>query len=432
MTIYQLLPRLWGNGKLADIKDGTFNHLKSLGVSHLWCTGIIRHAMGEDFVKGNAGSPYAISDYYDINPYLAENPDNRFDEFKNLVSRVHEAGLELIIDFVPNHVARNYAPSELPLLDWCDYDWTDTRKIDYSAEGTYDKMLDILRFWAGLGVDGFRCDMVELVPVDFFSYAIRRMKQEYPSVIFIAEVYEKNNYRRYIQEAGFDFLYDKSGLYDTLRGIVLGGSTARGITWNWQFLGDLQPHMLNFLENHDEERFPFKSGCSAALAASALLNTAPFMIYFGEETGVDAAESDNKRTTIFNFARIESLQRLYRYVENGEKLSSEEEKYLEGFKKVMALASEPVKTDGLIHDLCYCNENTPGFNPDKHFAFLRHIENKTIIVFCNFDCSPACLRLHIPDLGFECTSPEIFVSPGESAIVNQSSPSSIEKIGIID
>lgn len=420
MTIYQLLPRLWGKGKLSDIKDGTFNHLKSLGVSHLWCTGIIRHATGEDFVKGDAGSPYAISDYYDVNPYLADNPEYRLAEFREFVSRVHDAGLKLIMDFVPNHVAKNYDSSKLPLFDWCDYDWTDTRKINYSADGAYEKMLDILRFWAEYGVDGFRCDMVELVPVDFFSWAIRTLKQDYPDLIFIAEVYEKYNYRRYIEEAGFDFLYDKSGLYDTLRGIVLSGGTARGITWNWQFLGDMQPHMLNFLENHDEERFPFASGCSAALAASALLNTAPFMIYFGEEIGVDASESDNKRTTIFNFAKIDGLQRLYSYAENGSKLTPAEKEYLDGFRFVTSLAAEPVVTKGLIHDLCYCNESTPGFNPDRHFAFLRHYGESTVIVFCNFDSFPASLELNIPDLGFRCPPTRIDAASGEAVIVKVS------------
>ena len=132
--IYQLLPRLWGDktanpqrngsladngtGKLSDIDNKTLEYLKWLGCTHLWTTGIIRHSTQENaegcipshpqIVKGRAGSPYAICDYYDVNPYLADVPEARMQEFEELIKRVHDAGLKIIIDFVPNHVARDY------------------------------------------------------------------------------------------------------------------------------------------------------------------------------------------------------------------------------------------------------------------------------------------------------------------------------------
>ena len=132
--IYQMLPRLWGNdnsnpkyngtlpengtGRFSDIDTSTLEYIKWLGCSHVWYTGILRHSTQAStegcipshpqFVKGNAGSPYAICDYYDVNPYLADNPDNRMDEFNQLLKRTHDAGLKMIIDFVPNHVARDY------------------------------------------------------------------------------------------------------------------------------------------------------------------------------------------------------------------------------------------------------------------------------------------------------------------------------------
>ncbi|MBR5072334.1 MAG: alpha-amylase, partial [Bacteroidales bacterium] len=254
--IYQMLPRLWGEGRISSVDDATLDYLRGLGVSHVWCTGILRHSTGKPFVKGDAGSPYAISDYYDVNPYLADVPSRRMSEFHTLVRRVHSHGLKLIIDFVPNHVGCDYSDRHggIPLCGWHDYDWSDTVKIDYSAPGTWEAMYGIVRFWASKGVDGFRCDMVELVPPEFLKWLIARIKEEFPSVIFIAEVYQKEKYRMYIEDVRFDYLYDKSGLYDVLRAIVAGHGTARAITWNWQFLQDFQPRMLNFLENHDEQR----------------------------------------------------------------------------------------------------------------------------------------------------------------------------------
>lgn len=342
VIIYQMLPRLWGNiggknikygtlkdngcGKFSSIDTISLEYLRSLGVSHVWYTGIIRHATAEDsdgctpssadWVKGRAGSPYSITDYYDVNPYLADEPENRMEEFHKLVERTHAAGLKVIIDFVPNHVARDYgrfaaahpAPTGMAALGesddksvhWKDSndffyypgiplalpiqnqtymempamasgnsytsspgvnDWYDTIKLNYcdSHTETWEKMYDIVIFWAGQGVDGFRCDMVELVPPAFFKWLISRIKKDRPDLLFVAEVYQKTLYSKYIREIGFDLLYDKSGIYDTLRAIVEKNAkdsgvpvedwqSAKRITWNWQSLGDLQPYMLNFLE----------------------------------------------------------------------------------------------------------------------------------------------------------------------------------------
>ena len=381
-----MLPRLWGNdksrpkkngtladngtGKFSDIDSATLEYIRWLGCSHVWFTGILRHSTQAaeqgcvpshpQFVKGRAGSPYAICDYYDVNPYLADDPDRRIQEFEELLDRSHNAGLKVIMDYVPNHVSRDYgkvtSTQGHPVLgagddktvhwksenDFFYYpgqsltlptpvpkgmkpyeetpamatgnncyspspginDWYETVKINYgdSHTATWDKMLDILLFWASKGVDGFRCDMVELVPPEFMKWVIAQVKSKYPEVIFIAEVYKKELYGEYVREVGFDFLYDKSGLYDTLRTVVEKNiddngmpvelwQSATGITRNWQFLSDLQPYMLNFLENHDEHRFASDffgkdaMNTFAPLYVSLFLNTAPFMVYFGEETG---------------------------------------------------------------------------------------------------------------------------------------------------
>ena len=452
--IYQVLPRLWGSGKFSSVDAGAFQYWKGLGADYIWYTGIIRHASassGEKVVKGEAGSPYAITDYYDVNPYMADVPERRMEEFEDLVKRTHEAGLKVLIDFVPNHVAREYrgdlgAGDDVtthwaPENDFFYYpgqalrlpinpkgyeempakasgncftaapginDWWETVKLNYCDfhTGTWDKMRDIVRFWAAKGVDGFRCDMVELVPPQFMQWLIRSIKAEFPSVIFVAEVYQKEKYRMYVEEVGFDFLYDKCGLYDTLRAVTCSEASAKGISWNWQFLGALQPHMLNFLENHDEQRLPsaFFAGSAqagyAALAVSALLNTAPFMLYFGQEIGEKGMQAEgfsglDGRTSIFDWCTVASLQRLRQWLEEGSAgLRPEERTVLERYKEVLELAKDPVFSQGETYDLCYC-QDSGHFNPDRHFAWLRSDGKRTVLVIANFG-DTADITVRIP------------------------------------
>ena len=505
--IYQMLPRLWGNIEGKNIKNGTLKdngcgkfssidtisleYLRSLGVSYVWYTGIIRHATAEDeagctpssadWVKGRAGSPYSITDYYDVNPYLADEPDKRMDEFRDLVRRSHEAGLKVIIDFVPNHVARDYgrftaehpAPTGMAALGATDdksthwkytndffyypevpltlpvknqtyvempamasgntytaspgvNDWYDTIKLNYCDfhTETWEKMYDIVNFWADQGVDGFRCDMVELVPPAFFKWLIEKIKKDRPNLLFVAEVYQKTLYSKYIRDIGFDLLYDKSGIYDTVRAIVEKNvndsgvpvedwQSAKRITWNWQSLGELQPYMLNFLENHDEQRFAsdFFGGnvknSYAALYASLFLNTAPFMLYAGEEVGERGMDNEgfsgtDGRTSIFDWWAPASLTRLYRYI-HGETgaLSHDEQETLEFYRKALRFASEDdAVSKGTVYDLCYCNSSSDGFNPDRHFAFLRDYEDETLLIVCNFSKVDADMKISIPEHAF--------------------------------
>ncbi len=449
--IYQLLPRLWGNGKFSSIDAGSLEYIKGLGVRYVWYTGVIRHATSatEKVVKGDAGSPYAITDYFDVNPYLANDPERRMADFEDLVRRTHGAGLKAIIDFVPNHVAREYKgilgkdddvsvhwkaendffyyPGEqLQLPVKSDYkefpakasgnaftsspdinDWWETVKLNYCPwhTATWDKMYDAVRFWAGKGVDGFRCDMVELVPPEFMQWLIAKIKAEFPETVFIAEVYQKEKYRMYIEEIGFDLLYDKSGLYDTLRAVTCSDASAKGITGNWQFLGELQPRMLNFLENHDEQRLASDFFCGsaeggyAALAVSLLLNTAPFMLYFGQEIGERGMDEEgfsgrDGRTSIFDWWTVESLQRLHAWTADHRKgLKASERAILKRYREVLALAGTPAFAEGATFDLCYCQDGN--FNPDRHFAWLRSDGARTYLLAANF--GPAeTLTLRIP------------------------------------
>ena len=515
-----MLPRLWGNdkpnsifhgtveqngtGRFSDIDTKTLEYLSWLGCSHVWYTGIIRHSTQTkeagcirshpQFVKGIAGSPYAICDYYDVNPYLADNPDNRMAEFEQLLKRTHDAGLKMIIDFVPNHVARDYGKTAMtpghPVLgaeddksvhwrpenDFFYYvgekltlpmdppngmepyeempamatgnncyspnpginDWYETIKINYGDDHTptWDKMYDIIDFWASKGVDGFRCDMVELVPPQFFKWLIAKIKTKYPDVIFIAEVYKKDLYAEYIRNIGFDFLYDKSGLYDTLRTVVEKNvndngmpvelwQSATGITRCWQFLGDLQPYMLNFLENHDEQRFASdffgkKAGNTfAPLYVSLFMNTAPFMIYFGEEVGEKGMEDEgysglDGRTTIFDWWSIASVRRLRKVIESGAYktmdvaeiskagLTEEEAAIFCRFAEATRFAAkDEAISQGTTYDLCYCNSCSEGFDMNRHFVFLRDHLDHTVLVAANFSNREANMKIVIPEHAFE-------------------------------
>lgn len=515
-----MLPRLWGSdkirpkkngslsdngtGKFSDIDNNTLEYLKWLGCSHVWFTGIIRHSTQASeegctpshpqFVKGKAGSPYAICDYYDVNAYLADNPSDRMGEFEQLIKRTHEAGLKVIIDFVPNHVSRDYGKSDLvpghPMLGsdddktvhwkpendffyypgqclclptpvpegmepYCENpamatgnncyspepginDWYETVKINYgdSYTGTWDKMYDIINYWALKGVDGFRCDMVELVPPQFFKWMIAKAKEAHPGLIFIAEVYKKELYSEYIRNIGFDYLYDKSGLYDTLRSVVEKNTddngmpvelwqSATGITRNWQFLSDLQPYMLNFLENHDEQRFASEffgkdaHNTFAPLYTSLFMNTAPFMIYFGEEVGEAGMDEEgfsgkDGRTTIFDWWSVGSIRRLRKLIATGEYktlvpsrlvkagLKKEEAEIFCRFAQAARFASvDEAVRKGTTYDLCYCNSSSDGFDKDRHFVFLRDHEEHTLMIATNFSTREARMKITIPEHAFE-------------------------------
>ena len=503
IIIYQLLPRLYGNrnttrkenGSIADNGCGKFNDLttsvlKSIqqkGVSHIWFTGVIRHATKTDYtahgipsnhpaiVKGNAGSPYAITDYYDVDPDLAEDVDNRMAEFEALVSRARKARLGVIIDFVPNHVARQYASlckpkgvkdlgaddnrdhgfnpqnnfyycpgcSFEPYLDLYagtaepyheepakatgndhfdnkpgQNDWYETVKlnygVDYYAGGvgyfnpvpdTWFKMRDILLFWASKGIQGMRCDMAEMVPVEFWRWAIAEVRRQYPDYLFIGEVYNPALYRQYV-EAGFTYLYDKVGMYDTLRDITAGGSATR-ITSAWQSTDDIANHMLYFLENHDEQRIAsqFFAGDAfkavPAFVVSTLFRSCPYMHYFAQEYGEKGMDKEgfsgcDGRTTIFDYWSVDTMCR----ADEG-KLTDDEKALADIYSRIMNFARTDKTVSGQSYDLMYANPHSASFNPDRQYAFLRRSGRQLLVVVVNFDSLDRNIKLNIPEHAFE-------------------------------
>lgn len=538
IIIYQVFPRLFGNdnsecryngdyktngsGKMSDFDARTLQEIKKLGITHIWYTGMIEHATQTDYstfgirpdhpaiVKGKAGSPYAIKDYYDIDPDLANDVEHRMNEFEALVQRTHEADLQVIIDFVPNHVARQYHSDAHPKGSTdlganddtsCSFspynnfyyipqtalhgqfdmqgsaekpyqefpakatgnnrfdaypnlnDWYETVKLNYGVDyqnggntcfsplpDTWIKMRDILLFWAAKGVDGFRCDMAEMVPVEFWEWVIPQVKAQVPGILFIAEIYTPASYDIYLHKGKFDYLYDKVGLYDTLRNIICGYESVTAITRCWQSLNGAERKMLNFLENHDEQRIasdffamnPFKA--IPALIVSACMNTNPFLLYFGQEFGEMGMESEgfsgrNGRTSIFDYWSLYTLRRWRNEGNyNSPLLTKEEQELYARYARILNLCNEePAISRGDFFDLMYANINGWRFNEHKQFAFLRKYKDDIVLVAVNFDAYPADIAINLPSHAFDYLQmPQLDSTPATELITGKE-----EKISLL-
>ena len=508
IIIYQVFTRLFGNrntarvpngtlrvngtGKMSDFDAERLRRIHGMGFTHVWYTGVIRHATATDYskhgiprqhpsvVKGVAGSPYAITDYYDIDPDLADDIDQRMSEFQQLVERTHQAGMKVIIDFVPNHVAREYhsimkpegvrdlgedddtgkhfsptnnfyycpgQPFVSPVqpkegeepyvenpakctgndrFDNCPgrNDWYETVKLNYGIDycdaggrsyhfdpvpNTWVKMTDILLYWASKDIDGFRCDMAEMVPPAFWAYATRIVKERYPRIVFIGEVYDTNQYRTYIQ-SGFDYLYDKVGMYDCLRDVICDRRPASSITYYWQHVDDIRPHMLYFLENHDEQRiasdFFCGSGAKAipAVIVAALMGNNPFMVYAGQEFGERGMDAEgfsgrDGRTTIFDYWCVDTIRRGY----FDRRHLSQDEMHLQlKYQQILHIANrEAAVREGEFFDLMYVNPQTWKFNPRHEYAFLRKFEDEVLLVVANFGPDRVNTSVNIPAHAFD-------------------------------
>lgn len=539
-VVYQVFTRLFGNtntnnkpwgtlkengvGKFNDFTDKALAEIKDLGVTHIWYTGVPHHDVITDYteygisnddpdiVKGRAGSPYAVKDYYNVNPDLAENVENRLQEFEALIERSHNAGLKVLIDIVPNHVARNYQsltnpegttdfgaeddktvtyavnnnfyynPGEPfkvpnwknsykplggenhPLADgkfkeipakWTGNgsrasqpkmnDWYETVKVNYglNPEGKKDfdelpegfdnedykahynfwkdktvpsswvKFKDIALYWTAKGVDGFRFDMAEMVPVEFWSYMNSHIKMQNPDAFLLAEVYQPHLYRDYIKKGKMDYLYDKVQLYDTLKHVMQGHGSTYNIPPIQEDLKDIEHHMLHFLENHDEQRIasPDFAGNAKkgkpAMVVSATISTSPTMVYFGQEFGEKAEEDlgfgDPTRTSIFDYGSVPSVVRWVNNKQFDGGQSTEAEKNLRDFYK--RLLNFTITSDALTGDYQdlqhYNQQNTEWYN-DKVLSFVRWSDDEKLIIISNFNAENT--------YGFELQLPEDLVS----------------------
>ena len=538
-VVYQVFTRLFGNtntnnipwgtikengvGKFADFTEKALKEIKDLGITHIWYTGVPHHDVITDYttygisnddpdvVKGRAGSPYAVKDYYNVNPDLAIDPVNRLEEFKALVERSHKAGLKVIIDIVPNHVARNYHsltnpkgvedfgasdnkrvvydvnnnfyynPNEAfqvpnwrngyiplggdkhPLLDgkfdenpakWTGNgsrasqpdmnDWYETVKINYgiSPEGRKDfdelpegfenedykvhfnfwqdktvpdswtKFRDIALYWLDFGVDGFRFDMAEMVPVEFWSFMNSSIKMKNPEAFLLAEVYNPNLYRDYIKKGKMDYLYDKVQLYDTLKHVMQGHGSTDHIPPIQNDLIDIEHHMLHFLENHDEQRIAsteFAGNAEKgkpAMVVSATISTSPTMIYFGQEVGEPGAEragfGSPSRTSIFDYIGVLHHQRWMNNKNFDGGQSTPEEKALRDFyRRLLNFTINSSALMGNYQDIHQFNRKHTEWYNDKVLSFVRWSDDEKLIVVSNFS--------ETDTFGFELQLPEELV-----------------------
>lgn len=510
IVIYQMMTRLFGNkittnrfygtvaengvGKFNDINDAALEGIKELGTTHVWYTGVIEHASltayedhgiasdDADVVKGRAGSPYAIRDYYDVDPDLAVHVAERMREFEELVRRTHDHGLKVIIDFVPNHVARGYRSDARPsgVKDLGEQDdpsvsfhpqnnfyylpgesftppkapdglshptkdgkfvetparatgndeftaspgvlsWYETIKLNYGVDiqrnrathfdpipDTWYKMRDILLFWTAKGIDGFRCDMAEMVPVEFWKWVIPQVKEAKPGLIFIAEIYNPPQYRNYIEIGGFDYLYDKVLLYDMLRFLTTGKRSTLEIPTIQNNLEGIRDHMLHFMENHDEQRVAsrFFAGDPwrgiPAMVISATIDRGPVMIYFGQEVGepglgAEGFQGDDGRTTIFDYWGVPEHQKWMNDGKfDGGKLSGEQQQLRRFYAELLTLAStNEALAAGAYADITAHNLQAKNFPGNVH-AFVRFHGDERLLIINSFNHEVQQVRVQIP------------------------------------
>jgi len=534
-VIYQVFTRLFGNtnttnkpwgtieengvGKFADFNKDALIGIKELGTSYIWYTGVPHHAVINDYtkygislddpdvVKGRAGSPYAVKDYYDVNPDLAIDPKNRLAEFEDLIKRTHKHDMKVIIDIVPNHVARRYESLNLPegqsnfganddtsveyakhnnfyyipdqpfsvpkgengykplggqkhpLADgkfsevpakWTGNgsraakpnatDWYETVKVNYGVkpDGSYDfpilpqeyreksydehhafwqqqsdlpdswyKFEAIAHYWLEKGVDGFRYDMAEMVPVEFWSFLNSSIKAKYPKTLLLAEVYNPSMYRDYIQLGKMDYLYDKVEFYDALKLVMQNKGPVSPLEDIQNRLADIEPHMLHFLENHDEQRIasPEFAGNAQigkpALVVSALISRSPTMLYFGQDVGEDGSEKIGfggpSRTTIFDYAGVPAHQRwMHGGVFSGGTSTAAEISLRQYYIDIMNISAYHPTMLGKYQSLHSHNlANTDNYS-ERQFSFVRYVQDSALIVVSNFDKKSVNLSLSLP------------------------------------
>lgn len=521
VVVYQVFTRLFGNknttnkpwgtieengvGKFNDFTDKALQEIKDLGVTHIWYTGVPHHALVNDYtsigisnddpevVKGRAGSPYAVKDYYNVNPDLAVDPAKRLEEFEALIKRTHQNKLKLIIDIVPNHIARKYEgktnpkgvrdfgadddvtveykrdnnfyyipnqPFQVPtsesykplggeknpLIDgkfdenpakWTgngsrlakpDFnDWYETVKINYGIkpDGSKDfpelpagfdkkdykehfafwkdkdvpsswvKFRDIALYWIDKGVDGFRYDMAEMVPYEFWSYMNSAVKMKNPDAFLLAEVYNPKEYRNYIHLGKMDYLYDKVELYDKLKEVAQGKSLPDAVSAIQNGLADIEHHMLHFLDNHDEQRLasPEFAGSpekgKPLMVISTLISSSPTMVYFGQEVGEAGKENGgfgtHSRTSIFDYVGVPELQKWMNGGKfDGGQLSKEQKELRDFYKRLLNFSISSPALMGKFKEIQTVNrQSTKGYDPGI-YSFVRWSKEEKLIVATNF------------------------------------------------
>ena len=290
-VVYEIFPRVFSaGGKLGGV-TAQLDRLKELGVNILWLMPI--HPIGQEKKKGTIGSPYAVRDYYGVNPDYGTAED-----LKRLVREAHRRDMKVIIDIVANHTSWDSVMMKTPEFYVHDasgkiiypHDWTDVAKLNYDNPALRRYMTDMLKFWVrDFDLDGFRCDVAADVPTDFWEQARAEVEKVKPDIVMLAEADKPELLLR-----AFDLDYSWS-LHSTLTDVLQGRKSATAIRGAWETDAAKYPRgalRMRFSDNHDERRAIARFGEPAALAASALMFTLDGvpMLYNGMEVG-DTTES---------------------------------------------------------------------------------------------------------------------------------------------
>jgi glycosidase len=291
-VIYEIYPRNFS-------AEGNFNgitarldELRDLGVNILWLMPI--HPIGEKMKKGTIGSPYAVRDYYGINPDFGTA-----DDLKRLVTESHKRGLKVIIDIVANHTAWDNVMMAHPEFYKQDAsgkvippvpEWTDVAGLNYNNTKLRTYMIDMLKHWVkDFDLDGFRCDVAYMVPTDFWEQARTELEKVKPDIMMLAEATKPE-----LLTKAFDIDYSWP-LHATLNKVMLEGAPASDLKASFeQSLKEFPRGSLHLRisDNHDEARAVARFGIRGALATQVLMFTLDGvpLVYNGMEVG-DATES---------------------------------------------------------------------------------------------------------------------------------------------
>jgi cyclomaltodextrinase len=376
-VIYEIFPRAFspeGNFKAIEKE---IPRLKELGISVIWLMPI--HPIGEIKRKGTYGSPYSIKDYFQINPDYGTE-----DDFKSLIKTAHQNGIKVIIDLVINHTSwDNNLIKEHP--DWYvkdengnivspNSDWTDVADLNYDNPELRKYMIKMMKYWVEkFDIDGYRCDVAELVPIDFWNEARDELDKIKP-VLMLAEGSLPEQHLK-----AFDLTYSWN-VYDVLARIIRKGhlpSALDAVLQSEMYKFPKGSIRLRFNENHDKPRAVRYFGENGALVSALITATIPGvpLIYNGQEYG------DTTNISLFEKQVIKKDTS----DERGKKFYAFYKKLFNFRKKSLALRrGEMIKAMTT--------------NDDKVYAFWRRFDNETVLVIANLSNWGVTTKLKIDDV----------------------------------
>ena len=370
--------------------------LKAMGVDIVWLMPI--SPIGVNGRKGTLGSYYSIIDYKAINPEFGTIKD-----FKKFLATAHELGLKVIIDWVANHTSRDAKWWKQGKKDWyvidpatglpiVEYDWTDIAKLNYNNQAMRVAMIDALKYWIKLGVDGYRCDVAMNVPADFWAEAWKQVRAINPDVYLLAEGEEQ-----WLHEAGFEATYAWE-LHHIFNAMAKGGSETKNVAGDGTIktdakgINDLKEYLerddvkypapamrLMFTSNHDENSWAgteFERMGDAHKAFAALTFVLPKsqpLIYTGQEIALQRRVQFFEKDPVVELVDLEYGKEYRDFYKALTKFRHE--------NKVLA-AGENVAPMEYVEGIT-----------EQVFAFTREKDGNTVVGLFNFSSKPVKFAL---------------------------------------